>query len=68
MSRSNDVPDIPDVVGWSIAEHLAARRRGLTAEAAIRAVLTALDHLEDPAILIGGPLTESADPLSAHDQ
>ena len=60
MSQPVDVSDDFDIVGWSIAEHLAARRRGVPAEAAIRAVLAAFERLADPAILIGGPLTHSA--------
>ena len=45
-----------DILGWSIADHLAARQLGLTVEATITAVLSALHELDDPAVLIGGPL------------
>ena len=44
ISEVSDASDDSDVVGWSIAQHLAARRRGVRAETAIRAVLTALEH------------------------
>jgi allophanate hydrolase len=63
-----------NVLGWSIAEHLAARRNGLTASAAIDAVLRALEELDDPAILIGAPLRDLAmaaatriDPMAVSD-
>ncbi len=50
----------PDVLGWSIADHLDARRRGLSAVDATRAVLAFLHGLDDPAVLIGGPLDDVA--------
>ena len=49
-----------DVLGWSIQDHLAARRAGITAESVINAVLHALETIDDRAILIGEPLRESA--------
>ena len=44
-----------DVLGWSIADHLAARRRGVTAVSVVTAVLALLRDVDDPALLIGGP-------------
>ncbi len=48
------------VLGWSIDEHLAARRDGLSAVAATQLVLDALASLDDPAVVIGAPLAELA--------
>ena len=55
-----------DVIGWSIEDHLRARREGLTAVAAIRATLDALrmESLTNP-ILIGEPLDDLALDLAA---
>jgi allophanate hydrolase len=48
------------VLGWSIDDHLAARRDGLSATDAVRLVLDALDALDAPAVLIGAPLADLA--------
>ena len=57
--------------GWTIAEHLAARGRGITARVVIDAVLQLLAELDDPAVLIGAPLVElarrAADEVDAGD-
>ena len=48
------------VLGWSIADHLAARRRGVSASRSVERVLDLLGSLDDPAVLIGQPLRQSA--------
>ena len=52
--------DPVSVLGWSIGDHLQARRDGLSAVDAITAVLALLHALDDPAVLVGGPLDEVA--------
>lgn len=54
-----------DVLGWSIDDHLDARRRGRSAVEAIRAVLDALHACDDPALLIGEPFDELALAMAA---
>lgn len=51
---------LPNVLGWSIDDHLSARRSGISAVDAITAVLDAIDSLDDPAVLIGGSLRATA--------
>lgn len=53
-------PGVVEVSGWSIADHLAARRSGLTAVEATELVLQLLEQLDDPAVLIGPPMRENA--------
>jgi allophanate hydrolase len=48
------------VLGWSIADHLDARRRGISAVTVIGFVLEALAQHDDPALLIGEPLFATA--------
>ncbi len=48
------------VLGWSVDDHLAARRAGLSAVAATQLVLDALAALDDPAVVIGAPLADLA--------
>jgi allophanate hydrolase len=48
------------ILGWSINDHLAARRRGVAAVTVIGLVLEALAQHDDPALLIGAPLFETA--------
>jgi allophanate hydrolase len=56
-----------DVLGWSINEHLEARRRGVSAVDTINSVLAALTvaATSDPALLIGAPLVDLARQLAA---
>jgi allophanate hydrolase len=53
-------PTADEVTGWSIADHLDARRRGVSATDVIQAVLDAFSGLDDPSILIGSPLERLA--------
>lgn len=64
-------PNLPDVanlanlnakgiLGWSIDDHLAARRQGISATTVIGFVLEALAQHDDPALLIGEPLFATA--------
>ena len=57
-----DHPDLSpaSVLGWSIDDHLNARRNGASATAVIDVVLRALEELDDPAILIGPALRDLA--------
>jgi allophanate hydrolase len=48
------------ILGWSIDDHLAARRQGISATTVIGFVLEALAQQDDPALLIGGPLFATA--------
>jgi allophanate hydrolase len=48
------------ILGWSIDDHLAARRQGISATMVIGFVLEALAQHDDPALLIGAPLIEIA--------
>jgi allophanate hydrolase len=47
-------------VGWSVADHRRAALAGVTARQRIEDALARLADLDDPAVLIGGPLVESA--------
>jgi allophanate hydrolase len=51
-----------DVLGWSISDHLDARRSGVSARAALDAALEAMHELalDDPAVIIGDPLVALA--------
>jgi allophanate hydrolase len=51
---------VQDVIGWSLEAHRAARQGGITVSAVVEATLDALDALDDPAVVIGGVLGESA--------
>lgn len=51
---------VHDVTGWSLEAHRAARRDGITVSAVVEATLAALGSLDDPAVVIGGVLGESA--------
>ena len=52
--------DALNPAGWSIADHLEARRRGMSASEVMELVLRQLETLDDPAVLIGTPLRRSA--------
>lgn len=60
-----------DVLHWTVDDHLRARRSGVSARAVIDATLTALEELDDPAIVIGSTLAElaraDADRLDSED-
>ncbi len=46
--------------GWSVADHLDARRRGVSAEQVMDQILEQLESIDDPAVLIGEPLRHAA--------
>lgn len=61
------------MLGWTIDDHRRATAEGVTARERIEATLAALSALDDPAVLIGGPLVTEAlaeadrlDALGAH--
>ncbi len=62
LPNPSDVADLSaeGILGWSIDDHLAARRQGISAVTVIGFVLEALSHHDDPALLIGEPLFVNA--------
>lgn len=47
-------------VGWTVADHRRAALAGVSARQRVEDALARLAALDDPAVLIGGPLTEQA--------
>ncbi len=48
------------MLGWTIDDHRRATAEGMSARHRIEATLAAFGELDDPAVLIGGPLVEYA--------
>jgi allophanate hydrolase len=53
-------PTADEIMGWSVYDHLEARRNGVPAAHVIAAVLKSFAALDDPSVLIGLPLEAQA--------